>query len=153
MESMWCGCRPVYSPKFPTISANPQKTNCWKETTALYRIRSYRNAQETRRGERVWRTITCLLSKRVVVVDVSSTILTCSAMDLFDQVGRYGTVSLLKRNDPQSAVTSFGVDREELTFGRESSCGVRLYYPDVAVVHCKLVINDQKVCLPGLTKI
>ena len=74
-------------------------------------------------------------------------------MDLFDQVGRYGTVSLLKRNDPQSVVTSFGVDREELTFGRESSCGVRLYYPDVAVVHCKLVINDQNVCLSDPTEV
>lgn len=63
----------------------------------------------------------------------------------FSQVGRYGTISLMKRNDEHTAVTSFGIDTEELTFGRATTCGVRLYYPDVALLHCKVVFEERKV--------
>ena len=63
----------------------------------------------------------------------------------FSQVGRYGTISLLKRNEEDTVVTSFGIDAEELTFGRETTCGVRLYYPDVALLHCKVVFEERKV--------
>ena len=65
----------------------------------------------------------------------------------FSQVGRYGTISLLKRNEEHSVVTSFGIDSEELTFGRETTCGVRLYYPDVALLHCKVVFEERKVSI------
>ena len=63
----------------------------------------------------------------------------------FSQVGRYGTISLLKRNEEHTVVTSFGIDAEELTFGRERTCGVRLYYSDVALLHCKVVFEERKV--------
>lgn len=63
----------------------------------------------------------------------------------FSQVGRYGTISLMKRNEEDTVVTSFGIDAEELTFGRETTCGVRLYYPDVALLHCKVVFEERKV--------
>lgn len=63
----------------------------------------------------------------------------------FSQIGRYGTISLLKRNEEHSVVTSFGIDTEELTFGRETTCGVRLYYPDVALLHCKVMFEERKV--------
>jgi hypothetical protein len=63
----------------------------------------------------------------------------------FSQVGRYGTISLMKRNDEHTVVTSFGIDTEELTFGRATTCGVRLYYPDVAHLHCKVVFEERKV--------
>ena len=64
----------------------------------------------------------------------------------FSQVGRYGTISLMKRNEPNTVVTGFGIDTEELTFGRDPSCSVRLYYPDVGLVHCKIVFEERKVC-------
>ena len=63
----------------------------------------------------------------------------------FSQVGRYGTISLMKRHEPNTVVTAFGVDSEELTFGRDPECSVRLYYPDVSLVHCKIVFEDRKV--------
>jgi hypothetical protein len=78
----------------------------------------------------------------------------------FAQVGKFGTLSLLKNvsakrlNLPAQGsgptgsdvvVTSFGIDTEELTFGRDPSCSVRLYYPDVAVVHCKIMFEERKV--------
>ncbi|KAF8153324.1 hypothetical protein B0H34DRAFT_100888 [Crassisporium funariophilum] len=62
----------------------------------------------------------------------------------FSQVGRYGTISLLKRNETNTVIASFGIDTEELTFGRETTCGVRLYYPDVALIHCKIVFEERK---------
>ena len=65
----------------------------------------------------------------------------------FSQVGRYGTISLMKRNEENTVVTSFGIDVEELTFGRETTCGVRLYYPDVALLHCKVVFEERKVII------
>ena len=68
----------------------------------------------------------------------------------FSQVGRYGTLSLLKRqasgtSDGDGIITSFGIDDEELTFGSSTTCGVRLYYTDVEAVHCRLVFEERKV--------
>lgn len=62
----------------------------------------------------------------------------------FSQVGKYGTLSLMKRNE-EAVITSFGIDTEELTFGRDPTCSVRLYYPDVSLVHCKIVFEERKV--------
>ena len=84
-----------------------------------------------------------------------------SVMDTtgFIQVGKYGTLSLLKsltlkqlqqgiqRED--TVITSFGIDTEELSFGRDPQCSVRLYYPDVAVVHAKIIFEDRKVRRPS----
>ncbi|KAG6852413.1 hypothetical protein C0991_012253 [Blastosporella zonata] len=60
------------------------------------------------------------------------------------QIGRYGTISLLKRNSENDVLTAFGIDAVALTFGREPSCGVRLYYADVALVHARIVFEDRK---------
>jgi hypothetical protein len=70
-----------------------------------------------------------------------------STMDTtgFCQVGRYGTISLMKSQDPNAIVTAFGIDSEELTFGRDPNCSVRLYYPDVGLVHCKIIFQERKV--------
>ncbi|PPQ65921.1 hypothetical protein CVT24_011254 [Panaeolus cyanescens] len=65
----------------------------------------------------------------------------------FDQVGRFGTLSLLKAGsatDESSVVTSFGVDTAPLTFGSATTCDVRLYYPDIEKLHCKIVFNEDR---------
>jgi len=63
----------------------------------------------------------------------------------FSQVGRYGTISLMKRGEANTAITAFGINTEDLTFGRDPTCSVRLYYPDVSLVHCKIVFEERKV--------
>ncbi|TFK32171.1 hypothetical protein BDQ12DRAFT_716574 [Crucibulum laeve] len=68
----------------------------------------------------------------------------------FSQVGRYGTISLMKQQEPDSVVTSFGIDSEELTFGRDPTCSVRLYYSDVSLVHCKIIFEQRKAFLAVL---
>lgn len=90
---------------------------------------------------------------------------TASAMDTsgFSQVGRYGTLSLLKKRtsavpvnggpEQSHVVTSFGIDNASLTFGRASTCDVRLYYPSVDPVHCTVVNEDGKVSLKRKTYI
>ena len=78
----------------------------------------------------------------------------------FTQVGRYGTLSLLKKqiagapvNEASQVVTSFGIDNANLTFGRASTCDVRLYYPSVDPVHCTLVNEEGKVRLEERDKL
>ena len=61
------------------------------------------------------------------------------------QIGRYGTLSLMKHQEHNAVVTAFGIDNEELTFGRDPECSIRLYYPDVNLVHCKITFEDRKV--------
>src|SRR5258708_33374892 len=78
----------------------------------------------------------------------------------FCQVGRHGTLSLLKRqNVPvsdagDSILTSFGIDDDELTFGSSTTCSVRLYYSDIDTLHCKIVFDQFKVnTLLGLVSV
>ncbi|KAJ3839192.1 hypothetical protein F5878DRAFT_135055 [Lentinula raphanica] len=63
------------------------------------------------------------------------------------QIGRYGTLSLMKQNEPNTVITSFGIDSDNLTFGRDQKCGVRLYYPDVSPIHCKITFKERKAYL------
>ncbi|KAG6844641.1 hypothetical protein H0H87_005154 [Tephrocybe sp. NHM501043] len=72
------------------------------------------------------------------------------------QIGRYGTISLLKRHRASSSsnndsagdvLTAFGIDTPNLTFGRDPSCGVRLYYADVGLVHCRITFEERKAFL------
>ncbi|KXN89208.1 hypothetical protein AN958_05911 [Leucoagaricus sp. SymC.cos] len=65
----------------------------------------------------------------------------------FSQIGRYGTISLMKRQEIDTAVTAFGIDTEELTFGRDPSCSVRLYYKEINLVHCKIIFEERKAFL------
>ncbi|KAJ6550990.1 hypothetical protein DFH09DRAFT_988552, partial [Mycena vulgaris] len=61
-----------------------------------------------------------------------------------DSPGRYGTIQLLRQNPTADVVTSFGVDTATVSFGRDTACSVRLYYPDVAPVHARIVFNDAR---------
>ncbi|KZT26007.1 hypothetical protein NEOLEDRAFT_1169008 [Neolentinus lepideus HHB14362 ss-1] len=67
-------------------------------------------------------------------------------MDASD-VGRYGTLKFMKRNDPSTVAAVFPIDDEEVTFGRNPQCDVRLYYDSVSAVHCKIVFQDRKAFL------
>lgn len=59
--------------------------------------------------------------------------------------GRYGSLSLLKRLDPETVVASYPIDDPEITIGRDPSCSIRLYYASVSALHCKIVFNERKV--------
>ena len=72
----------------------------------------------------------------------------------FCQVGRHGTLSLMKRQSgpgdtEDTPLASFGIDDDELTFGSSTTCGVRLYYSDVDNLHCKIVFDEFKVGSPS----
>jgi hypothetical protein len=73
---------------------------------------------------------------------------TMSTMDssTFSEIGRYGTICFMKRNEPDTVVTAFGINTEQLTFGRDTTCDVRLYYPNVSLLHCKIIFEERKVC-------
>ena len=62
------------------------------------------------------------------------------------EVGRFGTLRLVKRLDPQTIVASFPIDDESVTFGRDPNCSVRLYYPTVSAFHAKIFFQERKVC-------
>ncbi|KAG6329949.1 hypothetical protein ID866_9139 [Astraeus odoratus] len=44
------------------------------------------------------------------------------------EIGRFGTLRLMKRQEPDIPIASFPIDDETVTFGRDPSCSVRLYY-------------------------
>ncbi|KAI0922850.1 hypothetical protein AcV5_009721 [Taiwanofungus camphoratus] len=67
-------------------------------------------------------------------------------MDTAD-TGRYGTLALLKRLEPDTVVAAYPVDEPEVTIGRDPSCSIRLYYPAVSALHCKIVFNENKAFL------
>ncbi len=61
------------------------------------------------------------------------------------EVGRYGTIRLMKRNEPDAVVASYPIDDEVVTFGRDPTCSVRLYYQWVSTLHCKIIFEERKV--------
>lgn len=61
------------------------------------------------------------------------------------EVGRYGTLRLMKRLEPHKVVASYPIDEEEITFGRDPSCSIRLYYDAVSALHAKIIFRDRKV--------
>ena len=61
------------------------------------------------------------------------------------EVGRFGTLCLMKRLEPDKVVAAYPIDDEEISFGRDPSCSIRLYYDAVSAVHCKIVFVDRKV--------
>jgi hypothetical protein len=65
-------------------------------------------------------------------------------MDASD-IGRYGTISFMKRLDPDHVVATFPIDDEQITFGRDPACSVRLYYNSVSLLHCKIIFQERKV--------
>ncbi|KAI0827314.1 hypothetical protein BC628DRAFT_1418438 [Trametes gibbosa] len=62
-------------------------------------------------------------------------------------IGRYGTLSLLRRLPLESVVTSYPIDDEELTIGRDQSCSLRLYYPAVSALHARISFVERKAFL------
>ena len=62
------------------------------------------------------------------------------------EVGRFGTLRLMKRLEPDKVVASYPIDDEEVTFGRDSTCSIRLYYESVSGLHCKITFHERKVC-------
>ncbi|KAG9008206.1 hypothetical protein FRB93_006774 [Tulasnella sp. JGI-2019a] len=67
-------------------------------------------------------------------------------MDDMDTVGRYGTVSLVRKLTFES-VTSYPVDDERTTFGRDPKCSIRMYFHFVDPLHCTLYFDDGKAYL------
>ncbi|KAJ7745958.1 hypothetical protein B0H14DRAFT_458333 [Mycena olivaceomarginata] len=61
-----------------------------------------------------------------------------------DTPGRFGTVELLRKTGEDAVIASFGVDTPTVSFGRDPTCSVRLYYPAVAPLHARIVFNDDR---------
>ncbi|KAI0657585.1 hypothetical protein C8Q70DRAFT_274107 [Cubamyces menziesii] len=64
-----------------------------------------------------------------------------------ESVGRFGTLSLLRRLPVESVATSYPIDDEELTIGRDQACSLRLYYPAVSSLHAKITFVERKAFL------
>ncbi|KAI0312431.1 hypothetical protein OF83DRAFT_1294893 [Amylostereum chailletii] len=58
--------------------------------------------------------------------------------------GTFGVLRFLKKTDDNAVVASYPIDDDELTFGKEAGCNVRLYYPAVSSLHAKIVFQDRK---------
>lgn len=63
-----------------------------------------------------------------------------------DRSGRYGILRLLS-SKTKLPVTSFPVDSDVLTFGRDTTCDVRMYFTFVSPLHAKLVFEDEQAFL------
>ena len=60
-------------------------------------------------------------------------------------VGRYGTLSLMKKDGSNIPIAHYPIDDEEVTIGRDPNCSVRLYYDTISKLHCKITFEDAKV--------
>ncbi|KAJ7291380.1 hypothetical protein C8J57DRAFT_1044626 [Mycena rebaudengoi] len=65
-----------------------------------------------------------------------------------DSPGRFGTIQLLRTtsnvappNATTDVVTSFGIDTPSVSFGRDPTCSVRLYYAAVSPLHARVVFS------------
>jgi hypothetical protein len=66
-------------------------------------------------------------------------------MDADATFGRYGTVRVLSKKAPHSPFLSYPVDQERISFGRDTSCDVRMYFVQVDEVSCNLIFEEYKV--------
>ena len=60
--------------------------------------------------------------------------------------GRYGVLRFMRWHE-ETVIASYPIDDEELTFGCDPSCSVRLYYPTVSPLHAKIIFQERKVGL------
>ncbi|OJA17456.1 hypothetical protein AZE42_11660 [Rhizopogon vesiculosus] len=60
------------------------------------------------------------------------------------EIGLLGTLRLMKRTTNEQ-VAAFPIDEETVTFGRNSTCSVRLYYPDAFLI----VLGDAGLTIDG----
>ena len=58
--------------------------------------------------------------------------------------GRYGVLRFMRRHE-ETVIASYPIDDDELTFGCDPSCSVRLYYPTVSPLHAKIIFQERKV--------
>ncbi|THH00271.1 hypothetical protein EW026_g2234 [Hermanssonia centrifuga] len=63
------------------------------------------------------------------------------------EVGKFGTLRLMKRLEPDKVVASFPIDDDEITLGRDPTCSIRLYYDAVSPIHCKIIMVERKAFL------
>ncbi|KAI0767349.1 hypothetical protein C8Q74DRAFT_1355372 [Fomes fomentarius] len=63
------------------------------------------------------------------------------------EFGRLGALSLLRSLPSDSVVTSYPIDDEEITIGRDQACSLRLYYPAVSAMHAKITFVERKAFL------
>ncbi|KAF8208540.1 hypothetical protein K438DRAFT_276647 [Mycena galopus ATCC 62051] len=62
-----------------------------------------------------------------------------------DTPGRFGVIELLRSGVGEDVViASFGVDTPAVSFGRDPTCSVRLYYPSVEPLHARIFFNDDR---------
>jgi hypothetical protein len=59
-------------------------------------------------------------------------------------IGSYGSLCLMKRLT-QDVVTVYPIDDDEVTFGCDPGCNVRLYYDEIDALHCKIIFRERKV--------
>ncbi|KAG2112817.1 hypothetical protein BD769DRAFT_1364399 [Suillus cothurnatus] len=62
------------------------------------------------------------------------------------EIGLFGTLRLMKRKTDEQ-VAAFPIDEETVTFGRDPTCSVRLYYPEISALHAKIVFQERKAFL------
>jgi len=60
------------------------------------------------------------------------------------EIGLFGTLRLMKRKTDEQ-IAAFPIDEETVTFGRDPTCSVRLYYPEISALHAKIVFQERKV--------
>jgi hypothetical protein len=63
-----------------------------------------------------------------------------------NEFGRYGVLRFMRRHE-ETVIASYPIDDDELTFGCDPSCSVRLYYPTVSPLHAKIIFQERKVGL------
>ncbi|KAJ6466337.1 hypothetical protein C8R45DRAFT_1021341 [Mycena sanguinolenta] len=61
-----------------------------------------------------------------------------------DTPGRFGVIELLRRTGEDVIIASFGIDTPVVSFGRDPTCSVRLYYPTVEPLHARIVFNEDR---------
>ncbi|KAI9513527.1 hypothetical protein F5148DRAFT_1006664 [Russula earlei] len=59
------------------------------------------------------------------------------------EFGSYGVLRFMRRHE-ETIIASYPIDDDELTFGCDPSCSVRLYYPTVSPLHAKIIFQDRK---------
>jgi len=67
-------------------------------------------------------------------------------MDDSSAFGSYGVLRFMRRHE-EAVIASYPIDDDEVTFGCDPSCSVRLYYPTVSPLHAKVIFQERKVGL------
>ncbi|KAI0301317.1 hypothetical protein BC826DRAFT_558631 [Russula brevipes] len=63
--------------------------------------------------------------------------------------GTFGVLRFMRRHE-ETVIASYPIDNDEVTFGCDPSCGVRLYYPTVSPLHAKIIFQERKAFIEVL---